>query len=56
MDKIKEIRAYELIDSRGNPTVACFLSTENGAKGFSVVPSGASTGVYEAFKQFVEKK
>ena len=48
MDKIKEIRAYELIDSRGNPTVACFISTEKGAKGFSVVPSGASTGVYEA--------
>ena len=49
MDKIKEIRAYELIDSRGNPTVACFVSTENGAKGFSIVPSGASTGIYEAF-------
>ncbi len=48
MDKIKEIRAYELIDSRGNPTVACFVSTEKGAKGFSIVPSGASTGVYEA--------
>lgn len=48
MDKIKEIRAYELIDSRGNPTVACFVLTENGAKGFSIVPSGASTGIYEA--------
>lgn len=48
MDKIKEIRAYELIDSRGNPTVSCFVSTEKGAKGFSIVPSGASTGVYEA--------
>ena len=48
MDKIKEIKAYELIDSRGNPTVACFVSTERGGKGFSIVPSGASTGIYEA--------
>lgn len=51
MDKIKEIRAYELIDSRGNPTVGCFVSTENGGKGFAIVPSGASTGVHEAWEK-----
>ncbi len=50
MDKIKDIRAYELIDSRGNPTVGCFVSTQNGAKGFAIVPSGASTGVHEALE------
>ena len=48
MDKIKEIRGYELIDSRGNPTVGCFVSTVRGAKGFAIVPSGASTGIHEA--------
>lgn len=51
MDKIKDIRAYELIDSRGNPTVGCFVSTEKGAKGFAIVPSGASTGVHEAVEK-----
>ena len=51
MDKIKSIRAYELIDSRGNPTVGCFLSTQSGAKGFAIVPSGASTGVHEALEK-----
>lgn len=50
MDKIKDIRAYELIDSRGNPTVGCFVSTEKGAKGFAIVPSGASTGSHEALE------
>lgn len=49
-DKIKEIRAFELLDSRGNPTVGCFTVTENGGKGFAIVPSGASTGVHEALE------
>lgn len=50
MDKIKAVRAYELIDSRGNPTVGCFVVTQKGAKGFAIVPSGASTGVHEALE------
>lgn len=48
MVKITEVKGYELIDSRGNPTVGCFVATENGGKGFAIVPSGASTGAYEA--------
>ncbi len=48
MEKITEVKGYELIDSRGNPTVGCFVATENGGKGFAIVPSGASTGTYEA--------
>lgn len=47
-DYIKEIKAFELIDSRGNPTVGCFVLTEKGGKGFAIVPSGASTGIHEA--------
>ncbi|MEE0946723.1 MAG: phosphopyruvate hydratase [Acutalibacteraceae bacterium] len=47
-DFIEKIKGYELIDSRGNPTVACFAVTNRGAKGFAIVPSGASTGVHEA--------
>ena len=46
--KIKEIKGYELMDSRGNPTVAAKVTLENGVSGFALSPSGASTGVYEA--------
>ena len=48
MSKIKSVKAYELYDSRGNPTVGARVVTEDGFEGFSVVPSGASTGKYEA--------
>ncbi len=48
MSKIKSVKAYELFDSRGNPTVGARVETEKGSVGFSVVPSGASTGKYEA--------
>ena len=50
MSKIKSIRAREILDSRGNPTVEAELYTEKGAFGRAAVPSGASTGVHEAIE------
>ena len=46
--KIKSIKAWEILDSRGNPTIAAEVLLENGLSGRSGVPSGASTGSYEA--------
>ena len=48
--KIKNLEAYEVIDSRGNPTVECMLTLENGIKVNALVPSGASTGEREALE------
>lgn len=48
--KIKSIKAQELLDSRGNPTVEAEVVLENGAKASSMVPSGASTGSREALE------
>lgn len=48
MAKIKSIRAGEILDSRGNPTVEAYVVLEDGSKGWAAVPSGASTGKYEA--------
>ena len=48
--KIKNIEAYEVIDSRGNPTVECKLTLENGISVNALVPSGASTGEREALE------
>ena len=48
MSKIIKIKAYELFDSRGNATVGVKLFTEKGGEGFFSVPSGASTGMFEA--------
>ena len=48
--KIKNIEAYEVIDSRGNPTVECMLTLDNGIKVNALVPSGASTGEREALE------
>ena len=42
--KIKNINAYEVLDSRGNPTVEVEITLENGIKANAIVPSGASTG------------
>ena len=50
MSKIKNIVAYEVIDSRGNPTVECCLTLEDGTKTTAIVPSGASTGEREALE------
>lgn len=47
-DIIKHISAREILDSRGNPTVEVEVVTENGASAIASVPSGASTGEYEA--------
>ena len=46
--KIKNIKALEILDSRGNPTVAATVILDNGAQGTAMVPSGASTGSHEA--------
>ena len=48
--KIKDIQAGEILDSRGNPTVEAVVELESGAKGWAAVPSGASTGTYEALE------
>ncbi|MGL5124535.1 MAG: phosphopyruvate hydratase [Fusobacteriaceae bacterium] len=48
MTRISEVRAREILDSRGNPTVEVDVTLECGAKGRAAVPSGASTGAYEA--------
>ncbi len=48
MSIIADIRAREILDSRGNPTVEVEVLTENGVMGRAAVPSGASTGKYEA--------
>ena len=46
--KISSVRAFETLDSRGNPTVTVHLALEGGGSGMASVPSGASTGEYEA--------
>ncbi|MDM5200597.1 phosphopyruvate hydratase [Fictibacillus enclensis] len=48
MSAIIEVYAREVLDSRGNPTVEVEVYTESGAFGRAIVPSGASTGEYEA--------
>ena len=48
MSAIVEINAREILDSRGNPTVEVEVELETGAAGRAAVPSGASTGAYEA--------
>ena len=48
MSVIVDIRAREILDSRGNPTVEVEVLTENGILGRAAVPSGASTGKHEA--------
>ena len=45
---IEEIKALEVLDSRGNPTVQVEVITEEGTNGVAMVPSGASTGSFEA--------
>jgi len=45
---IKSIKAIEILDSRGNPTIKVFMTLNDGTKVSASVPSGASTGEYEA--------
>ena len=50
MNRILDVHAREIIDSRGNPTVEVDVITEDGAFGRAAVPSGASTGAREAIE------
>src|SRR5437879_2600138 len=50
MTEIIEVRAREILDSRGNPTLEVELATASGALGRAAVPSGASTGEHEALE------
>ncbi len=48
MSKIERIHARQILDSRGNPTVEAEVTLDSGASGRAAVPSGASTGEFEA--------
>ena len=48
MSVIESVYAREVLDSRGNPTVEVEVVLESGAQGRAIVPSGASTGAFEA--------
>ena len=50
MSTISEIKAREILDSRGNPTVEVDVHCSDGSFGRAAVPSGASTGEYEAIE------
>lgn len=50
MFKIKKIHARQIMDSRGNPTIECDIELSGGAFGRAAVPSGASTGTFEALE------
>ena len=47
---INNIKARQVLDSRGNPTVEAEVFLDNGAFGKAIVPSGASTGTLEALE------
>ncbi|MEM6306848.1 MAG: phosphopyruvate hydratase, partial [Pseudomonadota bacterium] len=51
MSSIIDIHAREILDSRGNPTVEVDVTLEDGTMGRAAVPSGASTGAYEAVEK-----
>ncbi len=48
MSEIERVHARQILDSRGNPTVEAELGLRSGAHGHAAVPSGASTGEFEA--------
>src|SRR5439155_10517504 len=50
MSAIYDVRAREILDSRGNPTVEADVVLAGGARGRAAVPSGASTGEHEALE------
>ena len=47
-DYIENVEGMQILDSRGNPTVQVKVTLESGAEGVAMVPSGASTGSFEA--------
>ena len=51
MSEIVDVKARQILDSRGNPTISVKVSLESGMSGTACVPSGASTGEYEAYEQ-----
>jgi enolase len=51
MSKIASIRARQILDSRGNPTVEAQVLLDDGSEGLALVPSGASTGAHEAVER-----
>ena len=50
MSTISQVRGFEILDSRGNPTVAAEVLLTDGTRGFAAAPSGASTGAREALE------
>ena len=50
MSKITNIKARQVFDSRGNPTIESEVHLNDGSKASAIVPSGASTGSHEAFE------
>ncbi len=48
MSLIEQVIGREVLDSRGNPTVEVEVVLDSGASGRAIVPSGASTGTFEA--------
>jgi len=50
MAKITNIKARQVFDSRGNPTIESEIHLDNGIRASSIIPSGASTGSHEAFE------
>ncbi len=50
-DRIRRVDARMILDSRGHPTVEAQVTLEGGAVGLASVPSGASTGRYEAVEK-----
>ena len=50
LDRIDLVHAHEILDSRGNPTVHVTVMLKNGTRASASVPSGASTGTYEALE------
>ena len=50
MSNIKQVQAFEIMDSRGNPTLLAEVTLDSGHVGAACVPSGASTGSREALE------
>ncbi len=50
MSQIERVSARQILDSRGNPTVEVEVTLRGGARGRAAVPSGASTGEFEAIE------
>ena len=50
MSKISDVKAIQVFDSRGFPTISCKITLENQISAFAMVPSGASTGSKEAIE------